>query len=330
MSLQSRYDQDGIKETATVEDDPVQWWYVNALIEAPGTPIDGWALICTMLRFGSALEEGRFVLMPPQPGDQTIDFGTRRLPPGSLQASTESVDVRIGANSLRGGYPELELDIAGTTRDGVACAAQLSYHAQLEPEQLTHLDGQLRHFACYKLGAEGTITIDGASYQVRAVGFYERVYGSMGWDSEEGTVHTDGWNWYWSPAVGPEDLAVEVWSFFVEGEDQPDAYVAVTDGETWHRFTSGVRTIEETREIHGVPYPHKIRVTDKNDAGELDLVITRRDIDGRSLTGPGRPLRMYFITGFADFEGTARIGGREYQLNGQGFGSVYEMSTEWT
>jgi hypothetical protein len=38
---------------------------------------------------------------------------------------------------------------------------------------------------------------------------------------------------------------------------------------------------------------------------------------------------MYFVTGYSEFEGTARIGDREINLSGEGFGSAYEMSTNW-
>jgi hypothetical protein len=328
MSLPSRHDQQTV-ETASPDGEPIQWWYLNALISAPGTPVDGWGLISTFLRFGSAIEEGRFILIPSEEGRTPLDFGTRRLPPGTLTDSTDSVDVRIRDNFIRGGYPHYELNVAGTTRDDVSCSAHLSYEAALDPEHLTHIDEQVKHVACYRLNGEGTVTIGDDVYPVTAVGFYERVYGSFGWEPGETTRHVDGWNWYWSPAAGPEGVAVEVWSFFVEGDEQPEVYVAVTDGKDWHRFTSGTRSIVEQREIYGVPYPHKIRITDETEHGELDLVVTRRNVDARSLTGPGRPKRMYFISGFADFDGFARVDGHEYPLSGRAFGSAYEMSTDW-
>lgn len=327
-NLPTRIAQHQVKETASTTGDPVEWWYMNGLLEAPGTPIDGWALVMSLPRFGTAIEEGRFLLIPAEKGAKTLDFGTRRLTAGTIKASAEELDVQIGEHYLRGGYPSYEIGISGQAGD-TYCAAELSYEAELAPEKLTHLDGQLNHLVCYRLRAKGTVTVGDETYPVEAVGFYERVYGSLGWEPGETTLHVDGWNWYWSPFAGPDQLAVEVWSFSVAGDNQPAPYISIEDGDGWLHFKSGQLTTVEERDIHGIPYPHKIRITDQNEHGELDLTITRRDVDSRSLTGPSKPKRMYFVTGYADFEGFARIGNREISLTGKSFGSAYEMSTNW-
>src|SRR5207237_340195 len=104
--------------------------------------------------------------------------------------------------------------------------------------------------------------------------------------------------WYWSPGEAGGAPAVQFAGIdVVTGVKEPGLISLTHDGETFMHFTAcDVETLEE-REYQGITYAHKVRVTDRNEHGELDVVITR---DGGAnqgvLNDPGRPT-VFFRTG---------------------------------
>ncbi len=313
------------QELASPIREQMEWWYANILIDAPGTPIDGYLLLGAFMRFDGVTEEGRYWLVSPETG-MVADFGTGRQAPGSaMRASEEKVDVSNGPSYFRGGYPSYELHIEGEA-DGTPHSATLTYEADVAPEQSKYIDGQLKHFAVYRMKVAGSISIGEDTYEVTGLGYYEHLYGTMAWfPSDDDTARLiEGWSWYWSPDAGPDDVTVEIGGFIVEGEREPFLSLCA-DGQNPVMFASGdMETLEEREHSDGVDYPHQLRFTDSNERGSVDLVVTRRDAAFRGDNRFG-DRALFFMTGFATFEGTATLDGVEHDLTGRAFGSVFRV-----
>jgi hypothetical protein len=313
-----------VVETASAEPAEIEWWYANCLIESPGSPVDGCALIASFVRFRGALEEGRFVLISPDTGT-VLDFGTGRLTEGTMSTSSRVVDVAIGPNYLRGPYPHYALHVENSS--GLrGCSVDMSLQALSKPEELVHVGSQFKHFGVFRLGVRGTIILDDHTHHFTGLGFFEHVYGELGWHQplRPGVVRSTGWNWYFSPATGPDEAIVEFWGFRTSDDPQPRPYVSVSlDGENFIRFTTGAVEVLEERELDGLSYPHRLRITDRNESGELDLVVTRRDAAHHTSSKPGRSTRLFFVTGLATFEGELCTGETVVRLDGRAFGSAY-------
>jgi hypothetical protein len=302
---------------------PVEYWYSNALLDAPASPVDGWALVGIFFR-NAGFDEGKAVLIPPDDSGAPIDFGTGPLPPGSL--SVENSSLRIGSNSLRGSHPHWSLHLVGQS-EGRRYTADIDNHAGMPLDQLQSVGGQLDHLTCLRTQPTGTVQIGDETWKVGGVGFYERVRGSFGWqDHGAGAVPLVGWDWYSAPSAGPDGVAVSIWHYLAEGREFSPRISLTADGETFHQFGGGRREVLQTGTFDGLSYASQIRITDRDADNEIDLVVTRRDTDARSIVEPAPGVRMLFITGFADITGHARLDGRTYDLSGRAFGSIFERS----
>lgn len=308
---------------------PVQWWYVNALLDAPGTPLEGLALVGVFSLFEGVVEEGRHLLVSPD-GGVFADFGTGPLRPGTIQSSTHRLEVRNGANYLTGTFPSYELHLEGEATNGSFIAATLSYSAQIAPEREGYVDAQLKHFVVYRAEAAGSIALGDREYPVRGVGYVEHLYGTLGWlepflGDPDPPVFIDGWNWYWSPAAGPNGLAIQAGGTITEGQPMPFVSVSA-DSDTFTHFTSWRFDVLEARTVEGVRYAHKFRITDRTDDGAVELIYTRRDAAQRAIKRAPGGNKVVFLTGFAEIEGKVTLGGVTHDVSGPAFGSVFTAS----
>lgn len=308
---------------------PVQWWYVNALLDAPGTPLDGLALVGVFSLFDGVVEEGRHLLLSPD-GGVFADFGTGPLRPGTIRANAHRLEVRNGANYLTGTYPSYQLHLEGEATNGTYVVAALSYAAQIAPEREGYVDAQLKHFVVYRAEASGTISLGDREYPVRGIGYVEHLYGSLGWlepylGDPRPPVFIDGWNWYWSPAAGPDGLALQAGGTITEGRPLPFVSVSA-DSKTFTHFTTGRFDVLETRNVEGVRYAHKFRIIDRTDDGAVELTYTRRDAAQRAVKRAPGGNKVVFVTGFAEIEGKVTLDGITHDVSGPAFGSVFTVS----
>jgi hypothetical protein len=308
---------------------PVQWWYVNALLDAPGTPLDGLALVGVFSLFEGVVEEGRHLLVSPD-GGIFADFGTGPLRPGTIRADRHRLAVRNGANYLTGTFPSYELHLEGEATNGTHITATLSYQAQIQPEREGYVDAQLKHFVVYRAEATGTISLGDRAYPVRGVGYVEHLYGTLGWlepylGEANPPVFIDGWNWYWSPAAGPDGVAVQAGGTITEGRPLPFVS-ACADSKNFTHFTTGGFDVLESRAVEGVRYAHKFRIVDRTDEGAVDLTYTRRDAAQRAIKRAPGGAKVVFVTGFAEIEGTITLDGVTHDVSGPAFGSVFTVS----
>jgi hypothetical protein len=300
---------------------PVEWWYTNVQLEAPGTPVDRCALVVVFSRFRGVIEEVRRLLVPAD-GSPIVDFGSGRLGTGSISASAESLDVRHETSWLRGGYPDYALDAEGE-RDGVRYAASLTGTAEIPEDRLAYVDGQLRHYVVYRVRYEGTVSVGADDYRVTGLGLFEHLTGTFGaWSGadEKGPV-IDGWDWYWSPAAGPKRVVVQASGLLSAGKKVPFALLCVDD-ESFVLFDAPSIETLEVREARGVSYPRSLRFSASNDRGELELVVTRSDAASVT-TSRGRGSGTFFLTGFAEARGHATIDGTSYDLDGRIWGGTF-------
>ncbi|MEU2042240.1 hypothetical protein [Nocardia niwae] len=329
ISVARPLDSGVVGEAASAQEHPVEWWYANALLEAPGTPVDGLALVGVFSLFKGVIEEGRHLLISPHSGT-FADFGTGPLKQGTIRADSTALDVRNGANYLRGAYPDYQLHVEGRASNGADIQVTLSYTADVAPEREGYIDSQLNHYVVYRSAVTGTVTIGSESYPVGGYGYVEHLYGTLGWlepylGDPDPPIFVNGWNWYWSPTAGPDRVVVQAGGIITEG--QPLPFVSVcADGETFTHFTTGRFEILEEREVEGVAYVHSFRLTDSNDSGAVDLVFTRRDAAQRAVKQAPGGNKVVFVTGFTELVGSVRLGQREYDVTSRALGSVFTVS----
>ncbi|MFI6571455.1 hypothetical protein [Nocardia fluminea] len=318
-----------VGEAASAQAHPVEWWYANAVLDAPGTPLDGLALVGVFSLFKGVIEEGRHLLISPHAGT-FADFGTGPLKSGTIRSSSTALDVRNGANYLRGEYPDYELHLEGQATNGAYIEVSLSYAADIAPEREGYIDSQLNHYVVYRSTVSGTVAIGADRYPVSGHGYFEHLFGTLGWlepylGEPNPPIFVNGWNWYWSPAAGPDGVAVQAGGIITEGEPLPFVSVSA-DGETFAHFTTGRFEVLEERMVDGVAYAHSFRLTDRTDVGSVDLTFTRRDAAQRAVKQAPGGNKVVFVTGFAELVGSVRLGDREYDVTGRALGSVFTVS----
>ncbi|NKY30574.1 hypothetical protein [Nocardia gamkensis] len=329
ISVARPLDAGVVGEAADTWEHPVEWWYANALLEAPGTPLDGLALVGVFSLFKGVIEEGRHLLISPHAGI-FADFGTGPLRPGTISSSCTALDVRNGPNYLRGAYPDLELHLEGQATNGANIEVDLVYSADIAPEREGYIDSQLNHYVVYRSTISGTVAIGGDKYPVHGHGYFEHLFGTLGWlepylGDPDPPVFVNGWNWYWSPVAGPEGIVVQAGGIITEGEPLPFVSISV-DGATFTQFTTGRFEVLEKRTVEGVAYVHRFRLTDSNAAGSVDLTFTRRDAAQRAVKQAPGGNKVVFVTGFAELEGSVTLGDRDYDVAGRALGSVFTVS----
>ncbi|WP_280260190.1 hypothetical protein [Nocardia abscessus] len=329
ISVAKPLDASTVGEAAGTRAHPVEWWYANALLKAPGTPLDGLALVGVFSLFKGVIEEGRHLLISPHAGT-FADFGTGPLKSGTIRSSSTALDVRNGANYLRGAYPEYELHLEGQATNGAHIEVTLSYTADIAPEREGYIDSQLNHYVVYRSKISGTVAVGADRYPVGGFGYFEHLYGTLGWlepylGEPDPPIFVNGWNWYWSPSAGPDGVAVQAGGIITEGEPLPFVSVSA-DSRTFTHFTTGRFEVLEERMVEGVAYAHSFRLTDRNDAGSVDLVFTRRDAAQRAVKQAPGGNKVVFVTGFAGLTGSVRLGEQEYDVTGRALGSVFTVS----
>jgi hypothetical protein len=310
---------------------PADWWYANVMLDAPGTPIEGATLIGIFCRFVGAFEETIQLLIPAGEGTPPLQFSTGRVPTGTITASEDKLDVRHGKSYFSGEHPDYQLHVEGTTTEGQQVESTFFYEADAEPDRVSWIGDQLKHFVVYRLTASGHVTIDGETYKATGVGYIEHAYGTFGWENGptangEGPRFASGWDWYWTPGLGEGQPVVQFASIALLGDDEASNLVSITaDGKHFHHFTAAAVEPLEEREQEGIPYTHKLRVTDRNEHGQVDFTITRgggaRGHVIRSDEGP----TLSFLTGNARIEGKASWDGVSYDLTGKAFGSAMRL-----
>ncbi|MDL9937683.1 hypothetical protein QSJ18_13085 [Gordonia sp. ABSL1-1] len=318
-----------VGEAADGRPHPVEWWYANLLIDAPGTPVDGMALVTIFSKFTNVIEEVRRLLISPDAG-LIADFGSGPLPSGSIRASASAMDVSAGSSRLCGSYPNYHLRSEGESASGAHIVADITYTAEVAAEREGYIDDQFKHWVVYRLNGSGTITFGDVEYQVGGLGYVEHLFGTLGWfEPYLGEVSpptfVNGWNWYWTPSAGPDGVVVQAGGFVTEGDPVPFASVSV-DGSNHHHFITGRFDVLERRRYEGVEYVHKFRLTDQNDSGSIDLTFTRRDASSRAIKAAPGSNKVAFVSGFATLEGHAVIDGTTHTVSGRAFGSIFTVS----
>lgn len=325
----STLDESVVGEAAHGEPHPVEWWYVNALLEAPGAPVDGMALIVAFSKFDGVIEEARHVLVSRE-GGTFADFGTGPLPAGGIQASSDRLDIRAGSSRLHGAYPDYQLHLQGEATSGAFVSVDLTYTADIAPEREGYVDEQMKHWVLYRLKVSGTVSLGGVDYPVTGLGYIEHLYGTLGWlEPYLGELNpptfVNGWNWYWSPAAGPKGVAVQAGGIITRGEPLPLVSVSA-DGQTFAHFNDGRFEVLQKRTFEGVDYVHQFRLTDSNEHGGVDLTFTRAEAAQRVVkTAPGGN-KVIFVSGFARLDGNAWVDGVEYDVSGPAFGSAFTVA----
>ncbi|MEV0060442.1 hypothetical protein [Nocardia sp. NPDC050718] len=328
-SVAEHLDPSVVGEAASPQRHPIEWWYANVQIEAPGAPIHGMTLISIFSKFDGVIEEHRRVIISPE-GGIFADFGSGPLTRDSIRASATSMDVTLGRNRMRGAYPSYTLDVDGEASSGARIEAHLLYTADVTEAREGYIGNQLKHWVIYRADAKGTIRVGDETYDVTGLGYMEHLYGTLGWlepylGEVKPPTFVEGWNWYWSPAAGPSGVVVQAGGFIRDGEAVPFASICA-DGREHHLFVTGTIDVLERRTYDGVSYTHKFRLTDSNPAGSVDITITRLPAAQRAIkTAPGGS-KVAFITGYVSLAGTVTIDGVEHDVTSPAFGSVFTVS----
>lgn len=305
-------------------DEVIEWWYFNAIFDQ-NCDLPGWSLIQPFTLARGLMENIHFVLIPP--GKPVHDLSWYELPAGSIETSEKDVNVRFGKNFIRGKYPRWSTHMEKEW-EGKKYALDLEYHSQVDSQFRIYQSGnsRLNHFAVFRYGVEGVVTLAGKKHKVTGVGYHEHMFGLID------PASSRGWIWYCVPRTQKEGLAINL-ALGVAPDDSifHKFFYFTEDGKNYNEFVNYSFEIEEERELEGNRYPHRFRLREEKKEGKLDVRIIRAENPfARVHQSPFA--KIAFVSGSARMEGRMTWKGKSYDLAGPSLGSafliVYEQPKE--
>ncbi|MDD5225490.1 MAG: hypothetical protein PHE84_16025 [bacterium] len=304
----------GLMDEGGHPNEPIEWWYYNTIISAPGTPIDGWVAVTILTSFRNVLETVHGLLIPP--AGETVDLSGYDLPSGSIKFSEEKVDVSWNKNWCRGLYPKWTVHYEGK-HAGKGYKVDLELEADIDSNAYTYRfeNNYLNHFVVFRNRTKGKVTIDKNAYPITGIGYYEHFYGFMN------LLAMKGWHWYWCPVAGADRLAVNIGLGVMQDNTVPLCFLHFTpDGKNFYQLDQYDFRVLKDNEFNGIEYPGKFSIEQKKADRELQATITRTPSAYQRLNETMFGKAM-FVTGNAGLEGKLKWQGKEYDLKGRAFGS---------
>lgn len=301
-------------------DQPVEWWYYNTIISAPGTPVDGWVAVTILTSFRNVIETVHGLLVPMD--GETIDLSGYGLAPNSIKYSGKDVDVSWNKNRCRGKYPNWEVHFEGAYNNK-NYGVDLDLTADMNSNAFTYKfdNTTLNHFVVFRNKTKGKITIDKNVYPVTGIGYYEHFYGFLD------VMNASGWHWYWCPVGGPEKLVINLGLGVMRDNTVPISFLhCSTDGENLYQFEQYDFKAEKQGDIGGIKYPMVLRLEQKKTDCEMLVTVTRTPSCYSKLNDS--PFgKAAFVTGNAGLEGYLKFMGKKYDIKGRAWGSsmLFEM-----
>lgn len=301
-------------------DQPIEWWYYNTIISAPGTPFDGWVAVTILTSFRNVIETVHGLLVPPD--GETIDLSAYDLAPNSIKYSEKNVDVTWNKNWCKGKYPKWDVHFEGTYKNK-KYGVDLNLNADMDSNAFTYKfeNTYLNHFVVFRNKTKGKITIDKNSYPFTGIGYYEHFAGFLD------VMNASGWHWYWCPVAGPEKLIINLGLGVMRDGSVPTSFVHVsTDGKNLYQYEHYDFKAVKLNDCGGIKYPGVLRLEQKKSDSEMLITVTRTPSCYSRLNET--PFgRAAFVTGNAGFEGHLKFNGKKYDIKGPAWGSsmLFEM-----
>lgn len=297
----------------------IDWWYFGGIFEKNQTPISEWTFISNFVMARGFVDNLVCILVPPHEEQEPIDLSGWGLKAGCIRASSKELNVTCQTNNwVKGGYPHWHLHLE-RTKENHNYVIDLQFQAQVASNFRVYAfqKSYLNHFAVFRQRMEGSIKIDDEIYPVTGISYYEQMNGFIDPKSSR------GWYWYCVPVTEAKDLSINI-ALGVSPTNQIfHRFVYFTeDGEHFGQFLNYEFEIMEERSFNDVTYPFKFRITEENEDGKLDAIVTRTSNPSQKMhhTPFGT---VAFITGNANISGKITWMGKSYNLLGRSIGSSF-------
>ena len=297
----------------------INWWYEGCLFDKSDNKMSEWTFISNFVVAHGFVDNMVCILVPPDESDPSIDLSSWGLKAGCIKTSDKELNVTCQTNNwMTGGYPEWKVHLE-RSKDEHNYIIDLTFRAEVDSNfrryeiEKSHLD----HFACFKQRASGTVTIDGEVFPVSGNAYYEMMSGFIDPKASR------GWYWYCIPRTDSGELAINIALGLTPKDEIFHRFIYFTeDGKNFGEFLKYDFEILEERDYQGIKYPFKLKISEKNENGELNAVITRA-------TNPAQDMHqtpfgtVAFITGNAHVVGKIVWKGKEYDIKGRSIGSNF-------
>ncbi|DAC72198.1 MAG TPA: hypothetical protein DSN98_06440 [Thermoplasmata archaeon] len=256
-----------------------EWWYFNVFFNDPGSDLQGYSMIVSFnkmkfldMRF--IRPDNLFILLFDDSG-KSYNFDTLSKRRGTLQATSNGVDVTFQNSWAKGSYPSWQVHVVNDEKGFVA---DLQFTADFLP---VWVEGNSANLAIAKqiegdyyvprCTVTGNMTLDGKQYRVGGIGYHDHVWEnifprsiSKGWDWAN--LHFDnGWEMYVSKFILRTPFKL---SF--------DSIIVSPNNRNITEFNHFDVTYTETASPKGLPfmsYPKKLHIEAKRDDMILKLDI---------------------------------------------------------
>ena len=297
--------------------DLIDWWYFGALLDKTDTKISEWTFISNFVIARGFVDNLVCILIPPN--ESPIDLSGWGLKAGSIKAKTKELNVTCQNNNwVTGGYPEWHVHME-QSKDKHAYIIDLKFKAEVDSNWRRYEKdtSYLNHFAVFRQRVSGTLIIDGESFDVSGVAYYEQMSGFI--DPKV----SRGWYWYCVPQTYAGDISMNIALGMTPEDEIYHQFIYFTeDGKEFVEFLNFKFEVLEEKSFKNVNYPFKFRVSEKNENGEIEAIVTRASNPTQDMhdTPFGT---VAFITGIAHVEGKIVWKGKEYNISGRSIGSNF-------
>ncbi len=308
--------------------DIMEWYYIAGIFNDTSPEFEDWVFVNTFL-VTQGIREFNSMWLFPTHENKVFDIGYMSLKPRSIKVSKKQVDTTYKNNFFKGFYPNYHLYFEGIDNKYIF---DLKFKADAEIKWVTKKGSNekviradrssyLYDYFIPRILHEGTLTIDGKEWPVRADGYYEHVRGFV--DPTE----TKGWLWIGTPrAEGKgksKKLTINIGTAFnLDNTPQNQMIYFTENGKDYGSFEKYDIKILEIEKFEGADYPNKLQITSEEGSDKMDIIFTR--LPSTHKVSGGREnamIQAIFITGPCVCKGYLQWNNKKYDVNSISIGS---------
>ncbi len=313
--------EDNLKKIAEFADkkELINWWYEGCLFDKSNNRLSEWTFISNFVVARGFVDNMVCILVPPDEKEPAIDLSGWGLKAGCIKTSNKELNVTCQTNNgMTGGYPEWKVHLE-RSKEEHNYIIDLTFKAEVDSNfRRYEIDkSHLNHFACFRQRANGTITVDGETFPVSGVAYYEMMSGFIDPKASR------GWYWYCIPQTNSGELAINLALGVTPTDEIFHRFVYFTEnGKDFGEFLNYDFKVLEERMFNDIKYPYRFKISEKNENGAIEAIVTRA-------TNPAQDMHhtpfgtVAFITGNAKVTGTIEWKGKDYDISGRSIGSSF-------
>lgn len=205
-------------DQAAHPNEPIEWWYVVGHLNANGHRF-GYQV--QIVNNAGIAAHANLAITDKTTGEYFTK--SQSYSPDQSSFSTTALDARVPSASLSGPMdamrlhatlPVGEIDLTLSARG----PAMYNNGTGLIP----FLDGTSYHYSLPSLASQGTLTVNGRTYEVTGESWLDRQWGRWDWNTVQ--------KWTWMAVQLPNGDRINLWDMFSQGSEFPYATVLHPDG----------------------------------------------------------------------------------------------------